>query len=111
MVSISECYDPAFDKWEIVGEMGSSRSWLSCVGLTVKMDSGTTSGEEKSWRWGISVSNPVQMAATRRPPRTSGSSNEARGPHSHHHQETQQPLVIPHEQPFHDGAEMIEEDL
>ena len=47
-ISISESYDPAFDKWEIVGEMGSSRSWLSCVGLTVKMDSGTTCGEEKS---------------------------------------------------------------
>ena len=42
-----ECYDPNNDKWEIVGEMGSSRSWLSCVGLTVKMESGAT-GEEKS---------------------------------------------------------------
>ena len=42
-----ESYDPALDKWDIVGEMGSSRSWLSCVGLTVKMESGTT-GEEKS---------------------------------------------------------------
>ena len=27
-----ECYDPVADKWELVGEMGSSRSWLSCVG-------------------------------------------------------------------------------
>lgn len=42
-----ESYDPALDKWDIVGEMGSSRSWLSCVGLTVKMESGTTA-EEKS---------------------------------------------------------------
>ena len=44
-----ECYDPIADKWDLVGEMGSSRSWLSCVGLTVKLGlvSGT-SGEEKS---------------------------------------------------------------
>jgi hypothetical protein len=27
-----ECYDPVVNKWELVGEMGSSRSWLSCVG-------------------------------------------------------------------------------
>jgi len=99
-----ESYDPALDKWDIVGEMGSSRSWLSCVGLTVKMESGTTA-EEKSWRWGISVSNPVQMAATRRPPRTSASSsNEARGPNS----ETQnQPLVI--SQQLYDNEAEVEE--
>ena len=30
-----ECYDPDEDRGEVVGEMGSSRSWLSCVGLTV----------------------------------------------------------------------------
>jgi hypothetical protein len=43
-----ECYDPMTDKWEVVGEMGSSRSWLSCVGLTVKLESGAATGEEKS---------------------------------------------------------------
>ena len=32
-----ECYDPQEDKWDIVGEMSSSRSWLSCVGLTVSV--------------------------------------------------------------------------
>ena len=31
-----ECYDPVADKWELVGEMGSSRSWLSCVGKQKK---------------------------------------------------------------------------
>ena len=31
-----ECYDPVVDKWELVGEMGSSRSWLSCVGKQKK---------------------------------------------------------------------------
>ena len=30
-----ECYDPEEDRWDIVGEMSSSRSWLSCVALTV----------------------------------------------------------------------------
>ena len=93
-----ECYDPIQDKWELVGEMGSSRSWLSCVGLTVKLGVGSATGEEKSWRWGISVSNPVQLAATRRQPRGSGgngpgtSQASGRGPDSG--QET--PLVIHH---------------
>ena len=31
-----EAYDPKRDVWEVVGEMGSSRSWLSCVPLTIK---------------------------------------------------------------------------
>ena len=30
-----ECFDPEENRWEIVGEMSSSRSWLSCIGLTV----------------------------------------------------------------------------
>lgn len=30
-----ECYDPDTDSWEIVGEMQSSRSWLSCVSLVL----------------------------------------------------------------------------
>ena len=32
-----ECYDPDEDRWDIVGEMSSSRSWLSCVALTVRV--------------------------------------------------------------------------
>ena len=32
-----ECYDPDEDRWDIVGEMSSSRSWLSCVALTVRL--------------------------------------------------------------------------
>lgn len=30
-----ECYDPDLDKWQICGEMITSRSWLSCVPLQV----------------------------------------------------------------------------
>ena len=30
-----ECYDPEQNKWQVVAEMTSSRSWLACVGLTV----------------------------------------------------------------------------
>ncbi|KAL5019266.1 hypothetical protein ScPMuIL_004988 [Solemya velum] len=33
-----ECYTPATDTWEIVGEMLTSRSWLSCVSLRVRKD-------------------------------------------------------------------------
>ena len=56
------------------------------IGITVKLGSGGATGEEKSWRWGISVSNPVQLAATRRLPRTAGAgSNPGRGHSSHHH--------------------------
>lgn len=33
-----ECYDPETDSWEIVGEMQSSRSWLSCVSLVLHKD-------------------------------------------------------------------------
>ena len=56
------------------------------LGITVKLGSGGATGEEKSWRWGISVSNPVQLAATRRLPRTAGAgSNPGRGHSSHHH--------------------------
>ena len=31
-----EAYDPVRDVWENVGEMPSSRSWLSCVPLMVR---------------------------------------------------------------------------
>ena len=31
-----EAYDPIRDVWENVGEMPSSRSWLSCVPLMVR---------------------------------------------------------------------------
>ncbi|XP_052772645.1 kelch-like protein 3 [Mya arenaria] len=33
-----ECYDPVRDTWEIVGEMLTSRSWLSCVAITIRKD-------------------------------------------------------------------------
>ena len=32
-----EAYDPVRDVWENVGEMASSRSWLSCVPLMVSI--------------------------------------------------------------------------
>ncbi|KAL3876219.1 hypothetical protein ACJMK2_034089 [Sinanodonta woodiana] len=31
-----ECYNPDTDSWEIVGEMLTSRSWLSCVSMRVR---------------------------------------------------------------------------
>ena len=34
-----ECYDEAKDCWEIIGEMPSSRSWLSCAAMTIRKDS------------------------------------------------------------------------
>ena len=33
-----ESYDPEVDRWDIVGEMSSSRSWLSCVALMVNFN-------------------------------------------------------------------------
>ena len=33
-----ECYDVSADEWTIVGEMPSSRSWLSCVAMTIRRD-------------------------------------------------------------------------
>ena len=30
-----ECYDPDKDAWELVGDMPTSRSWLSCVSITM----------------------------------------------------------------------------
>ncbi|XP_002730985.1 kelch-like protein 24 [Saccoglossus kowalevskii] len=33
-----ECYDESKDCWEIVGEMPSSRSWLSCVAMQTRKD-------------------------------------------------------------------------
>ncbi|KAK3091829.1 hypothetical protein FSP39_022975 [Pinctada imbricata] len=33
-----ECYDPETDTWEIVGELQSSRSWLSCVSIIVRKE-------------------------------------------------------------------------
>ena len=33
-----ECYDEASDVWEIIGEMPTSRSWLSCVAMTIRKD-------------------------------------------------------------------------
>jgi len=35
-----ECYDPATDSWSVVGDMPSSRSWLSAVALTIRKDLG-----------------------------------------------------------------------
>ena len=33
-----ECYDEENDVWEIIGEMPSSRSWLSCVPMIVRKE-------------------------------------------------------------------------
>ncbi|XP_063443616.1 kelch-like protein diablo [Mytilus trossulus] len=33
-----ECYDPISDSWEIIGEMQTSRSWLSCVSMVIRKD-------------------------------------------------------------------------
>ena len=33
-----ECYDPIADNWEIMGEMQTSRSWLSCVSMVIRKD-------------------------------------------------------------------------
>ena len=33
-----ERYDLDADRWTVVGEMPSSRSWLSCVALQIKKD-------------------------------------------------------------------------
>lgn len=33
-----ECYDPERDSWEIIGEMQTSRSWLSCVSMVIRKD-------------------------------------------------------------------------
>lgn len=33
-----ECYDSLTDTWEIVGEMLTSRSWLSCVSMQIRKD-------------------------------------------------------------------------
>ncbi|XP_076072737.1 kelch-like protein 24 [Mytilus galloprovincialis] len=33
-----ECYDPITDSWEIIGEMQTSRSWLSCVSMVIRKD-------------------------------------------------------------------------
>ena len=33
-----ECYDEIRDVWEIIGEMPTSRSWLSCVAMTIHKD-------------------------------------------------------------------------
>lgn len=33
-----ECYTPKTDTWEIVGEMLTSRSWLSCVAMRIRKD-------------------------------------------------------------------------
>jgi len=35
-----ECYDPVSDTWTIVGDMPTSRSWLSAVALTIRKDLG-----------------------------------------------------------------------
>ena len=35
-----ESYDPATDSWTVVGDMPSSRSWLSSVALTIRKDLG-----------------------------------------------------------------------
>jgi len=35
-----ECYDPVSDTWTIVGDMPTSRSWLSSVALTIRKDLG-----------------------------------------------------------------------
>merc|ERR1711971_363083 len=35
-----ECYDPVEDIWTVVGDMPSSRSWLSAVALTIRKDLG-----------------------------------------------------------------------
>ena len=35
-----ECYDPASDSWGVVGDLPSSRSWLSAVALTIRRDLG-----------------------------------------------------------------------
>ena len=33
-----ECYDPESDSWEIIAEMQSSRSWLSCVSMVIRKE-------------------------------------------------------------------------
>ncbi len=33
-----ECYDEDNDVWDIIGEMPTSRSWLSCVAMTIRRD-------------------------------------------------------------------------
>ena len=33
-----ECYDETKDEWSIIGEMPTSRSWLSCVAMTLRRD-------------------------------------------------------------------------
>jgi len=35
-----ECYDPILDTWHVVGDLPSSRSWLSAVALTLRRDLG-----------------------------------------------------------------------
>ena len=35
-----ESYDPTSDTWTVVGDMPSSRSWLSSVALTIRKDLG-----------------------------------------------------------------------
>ena len=35
-----ESYDPLTDTWTVVGDMPSSRSWLSSVALTIRKDLG-----------------------------------------------------------------------
>ena len=35
-----ESYDPDTDTWTVMGDMPSSRSWLSSVALTIRKDLG-----------------------------------------------------------------------
>lgn len=37
---MSRCYDPESDSWSVVGDLPSSRSWLSAVSLTIRKDLG-----------------------------------------------------------------------
>ena len=42
-----ECYDEVEDRWEIIGEMPTSRSWLSCVAMTIHREVAPKDRREK----------------------------------------------------------------
>ena len=47
-----ERYDAEADQWLVVGEMPSSRSWLSCVALQIKKDHSAGEGQNDVFRTG-----------------------------------------------------------
>ena len=54
-----ECYTEETDSWELIGEMPTSRSWLSCVAMMIRKDMTTNKEKVTScivWRQGAEKS-------------------------------------------------------